>query len=43
VTFGPIGGDLHGDNEWVEIKSLERYYQIVWEFLKIYELKSNSS
>jgi len=33
VTFGPVGGDLHGDNEWVEIKSLKNYYQIVFEFL----------
>ena len=34
VTFGPVGGDLHGDNEWVEIKSLEKYFEIVLEFLK---------
>jgi len=34
VTFGPIGGDLHGDNEWVDIKSLEKYFEILWEFLK---------
>lgn len=33
VTFGPIGGNLHADNEWVEIKSLEKYYQILKEFL----------
>jgi len=34
VTFGPIGGDLHGDNEWVEIKSLEKYCQIIFRFLE---------
>ena len=33
VTFGPVVGDLHGDNECVEIKSLERYFDIVFEFL----------
>ena len=34
VTFGPIGGDLHGDNEWVDIKSLEKYFEILWQFFK---------
>jgi succinyl-diaminopimelate desuccinylase len=34
VTFGPIGGDLHGDNEWVDIKSLEKYFEILLGFLK---------
>lgn len=33
VTFGPIGGNLHGDEEWIEIKSLEKYYQILKDFL----------
>jgi len=33
VTFGPIGGDLHGDGEWVDIKSLEKYFQILFRFL----------
>lgn len=33
VTFGPIGGNLHADNEWVDIKSLEKYYQILKDFL----------
>ncbi|MEM4648296.1 MAG: hypothetical protein QXO12_03255 [Candidatus Pacearchaeota archaeon] len=33
VTFGPIGGNLHGDNEWVDIKSLEKYYLILKDFL----------
>jgi len=35
VTFGPIGGDLHGDSEWVDIKSLEKYFEILWQFFKI--------
>jgi len=34
VTFGPIGGDLHGDNEWVDIKSLEDYYLVLFNFLR---------
>jgi succinyl-diaminopimelate desuccinylase len=34
VTFGPIGGNLHGDSEWVDIKSLEKYFEILWQFFK---------
>lgn len=33
VEFGPKGANLHGDNEYVEIKSLEKYYRILKEFL----------
>ena len=33
VTFGPVGHGLHTDNEWVSIKSLERYYDILKSFL----------
>ncbi len=33
VTFGPIGEGLHSDNEWVDIKSLGEYYEILKEFL----------
>ncbi len=33
VTFGPIGGQLHGDNEWVDEESLKDYYQILKSFL----------
>ncbi|MCX7881054.1 MAG: M20/M25/M40 family metallo-hydrolase [Patescibacteria group bacterium] len=33
VTFGPIGANLHADNEWVDIKSLEKYYLILKDFL----------
>ena len=33
VTFGPIGAGLHSDDEWVDIKSLGEYYEILKEFL----------
>jgi len=33
VEFGPIGGNQHHDNEWVDIKSLGDYYQILKQFL----------
>jgi len=33
VTFGPVGVGLHTDNEWVDIKSLDEYYQILKHFL----------
>lgn len=33
VEFGPIGYGLHTDDEWVDIKSLETYHQILKEFL----------
>ncbi|HSW87560.1 MAG TPA: M20 family metallopeptidase [Candidatus Saccharimonadales bacterium] len=33
VSLGPIGGGMHSDNEWVDIKSLEDYYKIIKEFL----------
>lgn len=33
VTFGPIGKGLHSENEWVSIKSLEKYYEILLDFL----------
>ena len=33
VVFGPIGGGLHGDNEWVDIQSLETYYRILHQFI----------
>jgi succinyl-diaminopimelate desuccinylase len=34
VTFGPVGAGLHSDEEWVDVKSLSDYYQILEEFLK---------
>lgn len=33
VEFGPIGGGIGSDNEWVDIHSLEKYYQILKDFL----------
>lgn len=33
VEFGPVGGNNHADNEWVDIKSLEKYYEILKNFL----------
>ncbi|KKR30675.1 hypothetical protein A2715_01490 [Candidatus Woesebacteria bacterium RIFCSPHIGHO2_01_FULL_39_32] len=33
VTFGPIGKGLHTDNEWVSVKSLSDYYEILKDFL----------
>ena len=34
VTFGPIGAGLHGDDEWVDIKSIQTYYDILVSFLE---------
>ncbi len=34
VTFGPIGYGLHSNEEWVDVRSLEDYYQILNRFLK---------
>lgn len=34
VEFGPIGGGIGEDLEWVNIKSLETYYHIICHFLK---------
>ncbi len=33
IEFGPIGGGIGSDAEWVDIKSLETYHRIVKEFL----------
>ncbi len=33
VEFGPIGGGMGSDSEWVDIPSLEKYYQILKKFL----------
>ncbi|MBU3965191.1 M20/M25/M40 family metallo-hydrolase [Patescibacteria group bacterium] len=34
IILGPNFGGEHGPNEWVEIKSLERFYQILKEFIE---------
>jgi len=36
VEFGPIGDGIGTDNEWVDISSLEKYYQILEAFLLNY-------
>ena len=36
ITFGPIGGGLHSDQEWVDIKSLNTYQKILTRFLISY-------
>lgn len=33
IEFGPVGGNAHQENEWVDIRSLEEYYQILKAFL----------
>lgn len=33
VTFGPIGAGHHSDNEYVEVRSLYDYYNIIKDFL----------
>ena len=33
IEFGPIGDGIGSDNEWVDIPSLEKYYQILKLFL----------
>lgn len=33
IEFGPVGANQHGDNEWVDIHSLNDYYQILKQFL----------
>lgn len=33
IEFGPIGGGIGSDDEWVDIPSLEKYYEIIKTFL----------
>lgn len=33
IEFGPIGGNIGADNEWVSISSLDKYCQILTKFL----------
>ena len=35
IEFGPIGSGIGSDNEWVDIPSLEKYYQILKNFLSL--------
>lgn len=34
IEFGPIGGGIGEDIEWVDIQSLQTYYKIICDFLK---------
>lgn len=34
ITFGPVGGGLHSDNEWVGLNSLSTYYKVMKTLLK---------
>lgn len=33
IAFGPVGDNYHTNNEWVDIKSLEKYYLILKDFI----------
>jgi succinyl-diaminopimelate desuccinylase len=33
VCFGPTGEGIHSENEWVDISSLENYYQILLNYI----------
>ncbi|BDQ04990.1 MAG: peptidase M20 [Candidatus Dojkabacteria bacterium] len=33
IEFGPVGGNIGGDEEWVSIKGLEQYFEILQDFL----------
>ena len=33
IEFGALGGEIGSDNEWIDIKSLEKYYEILKKFL----------
>ncbi len=33
IEFGPIGENIGADSEWVDIRSLEQYYQILKRFI----------
>lgn len=33
VEFGPIGGGIGSDEEWVNVPSIEQYYEIITKFL----------
>lgn len=41
VEFGPVGGGIGSDNEWVDIPSLGEYYQILKDFLLSLDVAKN--
>lgn len=36
IEFGPSGGNWHGDDEYVDIKSVKQYTQMVIEFARVF-------
>ncbi len=40
VEFGPIGGGIGTDEEWVDIASLEQYQEVLRRFLRSYSRES---
>lgn len=36
VIYGPAGGDFHGDDEWVDVKSIETCAEVLTEVAKAY-------
>jgi len=42
VEFGPIGENIHAENEWVDVKSLVDYYYILEKFLLSFNSNSRS-
>ena len=36
IISAPIGGDAHGENEWIDLNSLETYYDILKEFVELH-------
>lgn len=36
VIYGPAGGDFHGDNEWVDVASIEACTEVLTEVMKAY-------
>lgn len=39
VEFGPVGGNIGEDNEWIDVESLSEYYDILHNFLLNIESK----
>ncbi|MYA77733.1 MAG: M20/M25/M40 family metallo-hydrolase, partial [Gemmatimonadetes bacterium] len=36
VIYGPAGGGYHGDNEWVDVSSIEACAEVLTEVAKAY-------
>lgn len=34
IMFRPVGSESHVDNEWIDLKSLQKFYQILKDFLQ---------